>query len=84
MHHNVEAATQPVVCNVAQHVSPDVPSRHVLTAHLLECSRLQHSGRAAVKLLHRFIRAWTAIIVNFDDVALRLYTIFTQRYCDLS
>lgn len=78
MHHNVEVAAQPIACNVAQHVSLDVPSHHVLTAHLLECSRLQHSGGAAAKLLHLFIRAWTAIIVNFDGLALKVSPNFTR------
>ena len=76
----------PIVCNVAQHVSPSAPSHRVPTAHLVECTRLQHIVRAAIKLLHRFIRAWTAVIVDFDgsEGLPQCFIIITQRHCDLS
>ena len=86
MHHKTGAATQPIVCNVAQYVSCVVHTHHVLTAHLLECSRLQHNVEAALKLLHRFIRAWTAVILDFDgsESLPQCYILITQRHYDLS
>jgi len=86
VHHIVKAATQPTVCNVTQHVGPIVHSHHVLTAHLLECSRLQHIVGAAIKLLHPFIKAWTAVVVDYDgcENLPQCYMIITQRHCDLS
>jgi len=47
---------------------------------------LQHIVGAAIKLLHPFIKAWTAVVVDYDgcENLPQCYMIITQRHCDLS